>query len=136
MTDQTPVGPERCAFSIGATPRGTQPQTLRSVLFACTPSRNGPHMSHNTTPASPLTLSLAALGLALAFPASGCQHGQRVDQMTQAVESGERPVAMAGSEAFFAGKTTARVTVSRGIGHCFKRSNATFLHGPTGFVST
>jgi hypothetical protein len=93
-------------------------------------------MSHNTTPASPLTLSLAALGLALAFPASGCQHGQRVDQMTQAVESGERPVAMAGSEAFFAGKLTARVTVSRGIGHGFKRSNATFLHGPTGFVST
>jgi hypothetical protein len=93
-------------------------------------------MLPKTSPASPLTLSLAAAGLALASLGAGCQHKGNVDQMTQAVESGERPVAMAGSEAFFDGKVTARVTVSRGIGHGFKRQNATFLNGPKGFGAT
>ncbi|HXQ81751.1 MAG TPA: hypothetical protein VN775_10580 [Opitutaceae bacterium] len=36
--------------------------------------------------------------------------------MTKGVIAGERPVAMAGSEAFFGGKVTARITVSRGVG--------------------
>ncbi|HEY5079201.1 MAG TPA: hypothetical protein VII43_05115 [Opitutaceae bacterium] len=92
-------------------------------------------MRPNTSPASPLTHALAAAGLVLASLGAGCQH-ERVDQLTQAVESGERPVAMAGSEPFFGGKVTARVTVSRGIGHGFKRKGATFLNGPSGFGVT
>jgi hypothetical protein len=75
------------------------------------------------------------MGLAAAL-VSGCEHRSQVDQMTQAVESGERPVAMAGSEPFFGGKVTARVTVSRGIGRGFKRQKATFLNGPQGFGAT
>ena len=56
--------------------------------------------------------------------------------MTQAVESGERPVAMAGSEAFFGGKVVVRVTLARGIGHGYKRQKATFLSGNRGFDAT
>jgi hypothetical protein len=94
-----------------------------------------PTMAPNTSPARPLSIALASAGLALAALAGGCQH-EKVDQLTQAVESGERPVAMAGSEAFFAGKVTARVTVGRGIGHGFKRQAATLLNAGSGFGIT
>jgi hypothetical protein len=92
-------------------------------------------MLHKTSPASPLALCLASAGLAFALAGGGCQ-SKSVDQMTQAVEGGEKPVAMAGSEPFFEGKVIARVTVSRGIGHGFKRKRATLLEGGTGFTST
>jgi hypothetical protein len=92
-------------------------------------------MRHKTYPASSLTLSLAAAAAAFAL-VTGCHNRDQVDQLTQGVESGERAVAMAGSEAFFGGKVTARVTVSRGIGRGFKRQNATFLNGPQGFGAT
>jgi hypothetical protein len=93
-------------------------------------------MPPKTSPVSPLPRTLAAAGLALALLGAGCHNRQNVDQMTQAVESGERPVAMAGSEAFFGGKVVVRVTVSRGIGHGYKRTKATLLSGPTGFNAT
>ena len=60
--------------------------------------------------------SLATACLTIALLGPGCEHKQ-TDQITQAVLSGERPVAMAGSEPFFDGRITARITVSRGIGH-------------------
>lgn len=89
---------------------------------------HGPH-------AKLLALSLAASGAALALLGSGCAHRME-DHMTQAVESGERPVAMAGSEVFFGGKIVARVTLARGIGHGYKRQHATLTKGNTGFDAT
>lgn len=71
-------------------------------------------MLHKKFPVILLAPPLAAACLALL--AAGCEHKEK-DQITQAVLSGERPVAMAGSEPFFGGRLTARVTVSRGIGH-------------------
>lgn len=56
--------------------------------------------------------------------------------MTQAVESGERPVAMAGSYTFFEGRIVVRVTLARGIGHGYKRQRATFTKGNNGFDAT
>lgn len=75
---------------------------------------------------------LAAGALALGVALAGCEHRQ-LDQMTQAVESGERPVALAGSAPFFGGKVVVRVTIARGIGHGYKRRAASFLKGPTAF---
>jgi len=76
-------------------------------------------------------LCAAALALALA----GCAH-KEPDHLTQAVESGERPVAMAGSEAFFGGKIVVRVTLARGIGHGYKRQKATLTGANRGFDAT
>jgi hypothetical protein len=73
--------------------------------------------------------------MALSLGGAGCEH-RATDQMTQAVESGERPVAMAGGEAFFGGRLTVRVTVSRGIGHGFKRTHNTLLTGANDFAAT
>jgi len=75
-------------------------------------------MLHKTSPASRLALA-AALLAALAGP--GCFHMES-DEMTSAVVSGEKPVAMEGSDAFFDGKIAVRVTLSRGIGHGLKKS--------------
>ena len=83
-----------------------------------------------------LALSLAASGAALALLCGGCAHRQAQDHLTQAVESGERPVAMAGSETFFGGKIVARVTLARGIGHGYKRQKATLTKGNSGFDAT
>ena len=92
-------------------------------------------MPNNRSHAKLLVLSLAASGAALALLGPGCAHRQE-DHLTQAVESGERPVAMAGSEVFFGGKIVARVTLARGIGHGYTRQRATFTKGNTGFDST
>jgi hypothetical protein len=59
-----------------------------------------------------------------------------MDQLTQAVMTGERPVAMAGSDAFLAGKVVVRITLARGIGHGYKRTKVTLTQGPTGFDLT
>ncbi len=92
-------------------------------------------MPHTTPHALRLSPFLIAAGLVLSLLGSGCEHKQ-VDQMTQAVESGERPVAMAGSEAFLGGKVVARVTVSRGIGHGYKRIKPSLLGGGSSFSAT
>ncbi len=55
----------------------------------------------------------AVLGLALAL--TGC-HGRQQDQFAQAVDMGERPVAMKGVGKYFGGELGATVTISRGVG--------------------
>jgi hypothetical protein len=47
---------------------------------------------------------------------AGCASHGHYDEQAQAVELGERPIAMLGSGVFFDGKIQANVTVSRGIG--------------------
>lgn len=75
-------------------------------------------MLHKTSPANRLALA-AALCAALAGP--GCFHTEN-DEMTSAVISGEKPVAMEGSDVFFDGKMAVKVTLSRGIGHGLRKS--------------
>jgi hypothetical protein len=77
-------------------------------------------MLHKTSPANRLALA-AALLAALAGP--GCFHLDS-DEMTNAVVSGEKSVAMEGNDVFFGGKIAVRVTLSRGIGHGLKKSGA------------
>jgi|CZKI01.1.fsa_nt_gi hypothetical protein len=77
-------------------------------------------MLHKSSPVNRLNISFAASCLALAFLGFGCR-ATPVDEMTTAVVSGERPVAMEGSEAFFGGKVSAKVTVSRGVGSGLKQ---------------
>lgn len=57
---------------------------------------------------------------ALAF-LSGCFHTEQ-DEMTNAVVSGERSVAMEGSGDFFSGSLTAQVTLSRGVGRGLRKA--------------
>ncbi len=65
-------------------------------------------------------MSLAA-GAALALGAGGCMEKAN-DELTNAVVSGEKSVAMEGSDAFFGGKVAVKVTLGRGIGRGLKRS--------------
>jgi hypothetical protein len=95
----------------------------------------GLNMLHKAYPVNRLARHLAPAGLAIVLLGSGCLHKQ-TDELTQAVMSGERPVAMAGSEAFFGGKVTARVTVSRGIGRGAKGRKVTLLSDNSGFEAT
>ncbi len=60
-----------------------------------------------------MPLATACLALVLLGPGCG---GPPNDEMTKGVVTGERPVAMEGSGAFFGGGVTARITVSRGVG--------------------
>lgn len=96
--------------------------------------RAAPSQMPHAAPFCPRLAPVLAAGLALIL-GPGCEHKQ-VDQMTQAVESGERPVAMAGSEAFMGGRVVARVTVSRGIGRGYKHVKAGLIHGGTAFDAT
>jgi hypothetical protein len=77
----------------------------------------------------------ALLAASLALALGGCAHREQ-DHLTQAVESGERPVAMAGSEPFFGGKIVVRVTLARGIGHGYKREKETLTRANRGFDAT
>jgi len=61
-------------------------------------------------------LAAACLGALLA----GCSTAEN-DEMTKGVVAGERPVAMAGTGAFFGGKVASRITVSRGVGRGLKQ---------------
>lgn len=81
-------------------------------------------------------LSVAASASVLALVGPGCAHNKQEDHMTQAVESGERPVAMAGSATYFGGKIVVRVTLARGIGHGYKRQKATLTTDNKGFDAT
>jgi hypothetical protein len=62
---------------------------------------------------SRLLATLAAASALLAF--TGCESPPK-DVFAEAAAGGEKPVAMSGAADFFAGKLTATVTVSRGIG--------------------
>jgi plastocyanin len=79
-------------------------------------------MLHKTSPVNRLTLAAAAAALSLALACQGCFHTQN-DEMTNAVVSGEKPVAMEGSDAFFDGKMAVKVTLSRGIGQGLRKSS-------------
>jgi hypothetical protein len=72
-----------------------------------------PKMLHKTTPVNRLTLAAAVLAVALA--GAGCATGGN-DELTKAVISGEKTVAMEGNDVFFDGKVGVKVTLSRGIG--------------------
>jgi hypothetical protein len=75
-----------------------------------------PNMLCKPTPVNRLTLALAGVALAAALAGAGCMHGDN-DEMTKAVVSGEKPVAMEGNDSFFDGRVAVKVTLSRGIGH-------------------
>lgn len=63
---------------------------------------------------------LAPVFLAASLLFSGCA-SRTSDELTKGVVSGERPVAMAGSDSFFGGRVTAKITVSRGVGRGLKQ---------------
>jgi hypothetical protein len=62
-----------------------------------------------------LNLSLIATASCLLLT-EGCQERRPTDELAQAVNMGERPVAMKGAHAFFSDKLVATITISRGIG--------------------
>ncbi|HVW19826.1 MAG TPA: hypothetical protein VHC86_01295 [Opitutaceae bacterium] len=62
----------------------------------------------------PRLLPLAASAL-LALALAGCAHTE--DTFANAVNAGERPVAMEGKATFFGGQIAATLTISRGVGH-------------------
>jgi hypothetical protein len=63
-------------------------------------------------PSLSVWIILAALIPALA----GCASTPHQENLTSAVETGERPVSMQGSANFFEGKVSATITISRGVG--------------------
>ncbi len=63
---------------------------------------------------APLLSFTAALGL---LSLAGCDAHRPPDNLAQAVQMGEKPVAMEGTDTFFGGEIEVTVTVSRGIGH-------------------
>jgi hypothetical protein len=76
-------------------------------------------MLHNTKPDSRLSNFFATAGAVLAIMLAGCVNKSN-DELTKAVVSGEKQVAMAGTGEFFGGLLTAKVTIGRGIGHGLK----------------
>jgi hypothetical protein len=71
------------------------------------------------SPARRLALYLSTLPAVLLLSVTGCKN-PATDELTSGVVSGERPVAMEGSEVFFGGNMRVKVTLSRGIGRGFK----------------
>lgn len=85
--------------------------------------RGGPThtpMPHKPSRPSRLTLLLPLAGAALALALGGCADRAN-DELTNAVVSGERPVAMEGSDVFLGGRVAVKVTLGRGIGRGLKR---------------
>ncbi|HZZ20424.1 MAG TPA: hypothetical protein VFE25_13695 [Opitutaceae bacterium] len=76
-------------------------------------------MRHNLSPARLLAAALLTLSFAVLLAGPGCRTTD--DEMTNAVVAGVRPVAMEGNEAFFSGKLSVKVTISRGIGQGLKK---------------
>lgn len=62
---------------------------------------------------APLMSFGAALGM---MALSGCESHRPPDNLAQAVQMGERPVAMLGTDSFFGGTVEVTATISRGIG--------------------
>jgi hypothetical protein len=79
-----------------------------------------PQMPHKTPYQSRLTPLLTLAGAALALALAGCMERAN-DEMTNAIVSGEKSVAMEGSDVFLGGRVAVRVTLGRGIGHGMKR---------------
>jgi len=79
--------------------------------------------SRKAARAKRLTPALLALAAGLLWGAAGCFHGTP-DELTSGVVSGAGPIAMAGTEPFFGGRVSVKVTVSRGIGKGLKGRGA------------
>ncbi|HEY5227440.1 MAG TPA: hypothetical protein VIJ19_02810 [Opitutaceae bacterium] len=75
----------------------------------------------NPSPARRLALLLTGLGAAVLLAAPGCRTTD--DEMTAAVVNGAHTVSMEGTEPFFGGKVSVKVTVSRGIGGGLRKHN-------------
>lgn len=86
-----------------------------AIASSMTPPLTPTAPTSNPPPRRRLGPTLAGLGVALLLAAGGCVH-QSPDEMTAGIVSGEKPVAMEGSEPFFAGTVVAKVTVGRGVG--------------------
>jgi hypothetical protein len=90
-------------------------------------------MRHKPSPARVLASVLCGLGVAVLLAGPGCRTTD--DEMTNAVVAGVRPVAMEGNEAYFGGKLSVKVTISRGIGSGLKRGKKderdAFAHSDT-----
>jgi hypothetical protein len=80
-------------------------------------------MRHKTCPANRLTTALSAAGAVLALALAGC-YGPANDELTKGVVTGERPVAMEGSDLFFGGRVAVKVTLSRGIGRGLRKGRS------------
>lgn len=76
-------------------------------------------MRHNFSPARLLAPALLSLSLAVLLAGTGCRTTD--DEMTNAVVVGVRPVAMEGTQDFFGGKLSVKVTISRGIGQGLRK---------------
>jgi hypothetical protein len=76
-------------------------------------------MPHKTHIDNRLATFITAASVALALAVTGCMNRSN-DELTKAVVSGEKQIAMAGSGQFFGGLLSARVTIGRGIGHGLK----------------
>ena len=77
-------------------------------------------MPHKTSFLSRLAMALSAAGAALALLSPGCMERAN-DELTNAVVSGEKPVAMEGGDVFFGRRVAVKVTLGRGIGRGLKR---------------
>jgi hypothetical protein len=76
-------------------------------------------MLHKTAPDNRLAHFIAVATAALALAVGGCINRSN-DELTKAVVSGEKQVAMAGSGQFFGGLLNVSITIRRGIGHGMK----------------
>jgi hypothetical protein len=79
-----------------------------------------PLMRPNSISARRLAFVLSSLGAALLVGGAGCSHSA-TDEITSAVVTGERPVAMEGAATYFGGRIAVKVTLGRGIGHGLKK---------------
>jgi hypothetical protein len=80
-------------------------------------------------------MPLAAACLAAIALGFGCA-SRGPDELTKGIVAGERPVAMEGSDAFFGGRVTATVTVSRGVGRGLKQGKGGRSRGDGGEKAT
>jgi hypothetical protein len=76
-------------------------------------------MPYKPQPDNCLAIFIKAAVVALALGVAGCMNTSN-DELTKAVVSGEKQIAMAGTGQFFGGLLSARVTIGRGIGHGLK----------------
>ena len=75
---------------------------------------------------APLMSFGAALGM---MALAGCEAHRPPDNLAQAVQMGERPVAMTGTDTFFGGTVEVTATISRGIGKGLKAPKHHFGDG-------
>lgn len=80
-------------------------------------------------------MALSAAGAALVLVSAGCMETAN-DELTNAVVSGEKPVAMEGNDVFFGGRVAVKVTLGRGIGRGLKKGKADKDHTYANYTDT